>query len=217
MDGTQSLACREDVLAQYCPIRAAIQSVLRQAVRCCRKPDFDRAAKHLNLWDQRQLDDSTVLDMLSDIALMEPNQRGRSVYDRFLEEGAVHLDDADQEIARRMAPASFSIFQVAGWHDAAGVWLDDLLVAERRLWLVDEGLEASAPEGLTIAMRVFDAGPFHAGFGIVVIPDADLVEVCVASATRDNPLPVRHSLAAALYGDEIALAALDDLDDISDV
>lgn len=95
MDGTQSLACREDVLAQYCPIRAAIQSVLRQAVRCCRKPDFDRAAKHLNLWDQRQLDDSTVLDMLSDIALMEPNQRGRRVYDRFLEEGAVHLDDAD--------------------------------------------------------------------------------------------------------------------------
>lgn len=53
MDGTQSVAAREDVLAQYYPIRASIQSVLREAVGYCRKPDFDRAAKHLDLWEQK--------------------------------------------------------------------------------------------------------------------------------------------------------------------
>ena len=213
MGGTQSVTTREDILALYRPIRASIQSVLRQAVGSCRKADFDRAAKHLDLWDQKQLDDGTVFDMLCDIALMEPNQRGRRVYDRFLEGSAAQLDQTDAEIALRMAAASFSIFRVTGWHDAAGVWLNDLLVTERRLWLVDEGLEASAPEGLTIAMRVFDAGPFHAGFGIVVMPDPELVEFCAAAASREQPLPVRHSLAAAFYGEEIARAGLDDLDD----
>jgi hypothetical protein len=217
VDRTQLVASRKAVLAQYYPIRASIQSVLRQAVGSSRKPDFDRAATDLDLWDQKQLDNSPVFDILCDIALMEPNQRGRRVYDRFLEDGAVHLDAGDQEIARRMAAASFSIFQVTGWHDAAGVWLDDLLVAGRRLWLVDEGLEASAPEGLTIAMRVFDAGPFHAGFGIVVMPDPELIEFCAAAASRGQPLPVRRSLAAAFYGEAIARAALDDPDDIAGV
>ncbi|KQU25492.1 hypothetical protein ASG63_20495 [Methylobacterium sp. Leaf94] len=217
MDGTQSVASREAVLAQYYPIRASIRCVLRQAVSCCRKPDFDRAAKHLDLWDQKQRDDRTVFDMLCDIALMERNQRGKRVYDWFLQDGAVHLDLGDHEIARRMAAASFSIFQVTGWHDAAGVWLDDLLVAERRLWLVDEGLEASAPEGLAIAMRVFDAGPFHAGFGIVVMPDPELIEFCAGAASRGQPLPVRRSLAAAFYGEAIARAALNDPDDIAGV
>ncbi|SDA15696.1 hypothetical protein SAMN02799622_01372 [Methylobacterium sp. UNC378MF] len=73
---------------------------------------------------------------------------------------------------------------------------------------MDEGLEASASEGLVIAMRVFDAGPFYAGFGIVVQPDAEAVTLCVEAAAHGQPLPVRHSLAAALYGDAIAEASL---------
>jgi hypothetical protein len=72
VDGAQPVASREDILAQYRPIRASIQSVLRKAVRSCRKLDFDRAAKHLDLWDQKQLDDGGVFEMLCDVALMEP-------------------------------------------------------------------------------------------------------------------------------------------------
>lgn len=199
---------REEILACYRPIRTSIQAVLAEAVKQCKKPDLDRAAKHLDLMDQEQIDDEAIFDMLCDVALFEPNQRGRRVMDRFIHKHVETLSPTDRKIARKLAAAFFSIFLVADWHEAGGVWLDDLLNPGRRIWLMDEGLEASASEGLLIAMRVFDAGPFHAGFGIVVQPDAEAVTLCVEAAAHEQPLPVRHSLAAALYGDAIAEASL---------
>jgi hypothetical protein len=44
----------------------------------------------------------------------------------------------------------------------------------------------------------------HTGFGIVVHPYAEAVTLCVEAASHGRPLPVRHSLAVALYGDAIA-------------
>jgi hypothetical protein len=92
---------------------------------------------------------------------------------------------------------------VAGRHGAAGLWLEDMLAGDRRLWLVDEALEASAPEGAIAGMRLFDAGPFHAGFGIIVEPDAETLDFCLGAKARGAPLPFRHSLAATLYGDQL--------------
>ena len=102
-----------------------------------------------------------------------------------------------------MAGARFSIFRVAGRHEAAGLWLEDMLAGDRRLWLVDEALEVSASEGAVLGMRLFDAGPFHAGFGIIVAPDDETLDFCLAARERGAPLPFRHSLAATLYGDQL--------------
>jgi hypothetical protein len=96
---------------------------------------------------------------------------------------------------------------VAGRHKAAGLWLEDLLADDRRLRLVDEALEASAPEGTIAGMRLFDAGPFHAGFGIIVEPDDETLGFCLAAKARGAPLPFRHSLAATLYGDQLRAEA----------
>ncbi|MEN3234192.1 hypothetical protein PUR29_11325 [Methylobacterium ajmalii] len=52
-------------------------------------------------------------------------------------------------------------------------------------------------------MRLFEARPLHAGFGIIVEPRDDLVAFCTRAAARSNRLPIRHSLAAALYADDI--------------
>ncbi len=56
-------------------------------------------------------------------------------------------------------------------------------------------------------MRLFDAGPFHAGFGIIVEPDDETLDFCLAAKARGAPLPFRHSLAATLYGDRLRAAA----------
>ena len=55
---------------------------------------------------------------------------------------------------------------------------------------------------------IFDAGPFYAGFGIVVQPDAEFLSFCTAAIFRGQPFPVRHSRAAALCGDAIPGAIL---------
>ncbi len=54
----------------------------------------------------------------------------------------------------------------------------------------------------------FDAGPFYAGFGIVVQPDAEAPSFWTAAIIRGQPFPVRHSRAAALCGDAIPGATL---------
>ena len=178
--------------------------MLREAVRTCSRADLTRAAKQLGLWEEGQIvADEDAVDMVADVALFEPNQRGRRVFDRFLETEARRLTPADLELARYMAGAFFSIFRLAARHDTAGVWLEDLLEGDRRLWLVDEALEASAPDGAVFGMRLFDAGPFHAGFGIVVPADEETIDFCVEARSRGARLPFRHSLAATLYGDSI--------------
>jgi hypothetical protein len=202
---------REEVLVAYRPIRAAVRRVLREAVRTCSRADLTRAAKQLGLWDEgRIVADEDATEMLADVALFEPNQRGRRAFDRFLDAEARRLAPADLEVARRMAGAFFSIFRLAARHEAAGVRLEDLLEADRQLWLVDEGLETSAPDGLVFGMRLFDAGPFHAGFGIVAPADQETVEFAVEARARGARSPFRHSLAATLYGDGLRAGTADE-------
>ncbi len=199
---------RADVLAQYRPIRSGIQRVLREAVRACDRPDLVRAVRQVAPWaEEADLAGEQAADMLADVALFEPNGRGRRAYDRFLAGRASRLDAEDRVLAERMGAAWFSLFRVADRHPAAGVWLEDLLADDRRLCLVDEAFEGSAAEGVIVGLRVFDAGPFHAGFGIVTRPDADAVAFCLAARAEGRPPPFRHSLAATLYGDQLLAQA----------
>jgi len=194
---------RAEALAQYGPIRAGIRRVLREATGACGRTDLNRAVRQVAPWAEEELSDEETTEMLIDVALFEPNQRGRRAFDRFLAKRGERLGAADRALAERMAGAWFSIFRVAGRHEAAGLWLEDMLERDRQLWLVDEALEAPAPEGTILGMRLFDAGPFHAGFGIIVAPDEETLDFCSEAKARGAPLPFRHSLAAMLYGDRL--------------
>jgi hypothetical protein len=126
-----------------------------------------RAAKQLGLWGDGKIvlpRGDEAAEMLADIALFEPNQRGRRAFDVFLGGKAHQLDPADFALAQRMGDAFFSLFRFAGRHEAAGVWLEDLLAGNRKLWLMDESMEASASMNGAFGMRVFGAGEFHVGF-----------------------------------------------------
>ena len=125
---------RDQALRLYRPIRAAVRRILRVAIRVCSQSDVMRAAKALGLW----VDGKVVLpeydeaaEMLSDIALFEPNQRGRRAFDVFLGGKALQLDAADFELAQRMDNAFFSLFRCTARHEVAGVWLEDLLDGSR--------------------------------------------------------------------------------------
>jgi hypothetical protein len=194
---------RTEVLAEYRPIRAGIRRVLREATKACGRADLNRAVKQVAPWaEAAEIEDDETTEMLADVALFEPNQRGRRAFDRFLSGKGRCLGAPDFALAERMAAgAAFSIFRFAGRNEVAGLWLEDMLHGHRRLWLVDRSLERSAPEGAVFAMRLFEAEEFHAGFGIVVPIDEEILEFCLDSVERGRPLPFRHSLAATLYGE----------------
>ena len=71
---------REEAAALYHPIRASVRRILKDAVGVCNQSDLKRAAKALGLWVDEKIvlpEEKGPLEMLSDIALFEPNQRGR--------------------------------------------------------------------------------------------------------------------------------------------
>jgi len=197
---------REEALAMYRPIRASARRILSSAISTCNQSDFMRAAKQIGLWVDGKIvlpEGDEAAEMMSDIALFEPNQRGRRAFDVFLGPKAGQLDAVDFELARRMGDAFFSLFRFSTRHEVAGVWLDDLLAGNRSLWLMDESMEASAATHGAFGMRVFDAGDFHVGFGIVVLCDDETTEFSVEGMTRNGRTPFRHSLAVTLYGDSL--------------
>jgi len=102
-----------------------------------------------------------------------------------------------------MAGARFSVFRVLRRHELAGVWVEDLIRVVEPIWVLDQGLEVSAPDDLEFGLRIFDAGDFHAGFGIVVPADPEIMDFCAQAVATGNRLPVRHSLAATLYAHAI--------------
>ena len=117
---------------------------------------------------------------------------------------ARQFDAADFELAQRMGKAFFSLFRCTARHVIAGVWLDDLLDGNRRLWLMDESMEASAPTEGAFGMRLFDAGQFHVGLEIVVPSDDETTEFSIQGMTRNGRVPFRHSLAVTLYSDRLS-------------
>ena len=201
---------RDEVLSTYGPLRASIQRVLKAAVRACNDADWKRAAKQVGAWSDGRIEveDERAIEMIADVALFEANQRGTRAYDRFVERQGNELEAADRDLANRMGDARFSLFRVAGRHELAGVWLHDVLNRDERIWVLDQGLEASAPDDIEFGMRLFDAGSFYAGFGIVVPADEEIVLFCAQAAARGNRLPVRNSLAATLYADAIWAEAI---------
>jgi hypothetical protein len=138
------------------------------------------------------------------LALFEPSQRGRRALDGFLGGKARKLDVADFELAQRMEKASFSLFRCAARHEVAGIWLEDLLDDNRKIWLLDECTEASAPITTSdFGMRLFDACQFRVGFGIVAPSDDETTDFSIQSVTQSGRLSFRYSLAATLYGDSL--------------
>src|ERR1700723_449797 len=130
---------RDEALALYHPIRASVRRILSAAVPVCNQSDLMRAAKQVGLWADGKIvlpEGSEAAEMLSDIALFEPNQRGRRAFDVFLADKARQLDAADFEVAQRMGKAFFSLFRCTARDGIAGVWLADLLdaTAASGLW-----------------------------------------------------------------------------------
>src|SRR3954447_3502416 len=115
---------RDEMLTLYGPIRSGIQRILKTATRACSDGDVKRAAKQLGVWSSGRIEvpNETAIDMVADLALFEPNQRGVRPYDRFLREHRQALDTADLALAHQMAGAHFSIFCVLRRHDIAGLW-----------------------------------------------------------------------------------------------
>jgi hypothetical protein len=101
-----------------------------------------------------------------------------------------------------MSQARFAIIRIERRHQAAGLIATDLFRGGE-LWLVDEGLESSMPDGSAMATRLYAPDPFFQTAGVSVPLDRDLLE-----DTLDEVPQLRRKLPAEMVDDRRFAEAL---------
>ena len=110
-----------------------------------------------------------------DIALYELDSDGMNALARDLEEWPGPLDKNERRVFSAMSQSRFSVFEVTGKHAVAGITLLDLFTGDE-LWLMDRGLEISAPPGLRIALRLIHPDAFWITTGVLAFLDDKIWE-----------------------------------------
>ena len=172
------------------------------ASKCCGTRDMHRAARSMGVLEHGAVDTLAGpgrVEQVADLMYFEPNERGVRAFDRFLAGPARHLPEREKELAARMASNSFSIFRVAGKHESLGLWVDDILDNNRRIWLVEPDVEEEVAVNATFALRAFDAGPFHLPLCLSAIINERMSNVFQRARETGRPMH-RRSLAATIYG-----------------
>lgn len=195
---------REQALALYQPIADAVSKILTEAAALCSEADTRRAGKQLGLWTKDGLalaDEEIAMDMVGDIALFEPNRRGRRVYDVFLEKHASKLGAFEHDIAQKIGQAFFSLFRSRGQHPAGGITALDLRARDRRLWLMDPRLGDQDTRKQMFGLRMFNAGPFCVGVSSPIFPPKFLADEYVFDIQYNMVRKPALSFAAMLCAD----------------
>ena len=104
--------------------------------------------------------------------------------------------------------ARFAIIVILRRHDVAGLVVEDLFRGE--VWLVDEGLESSLPDGAALATRLCTPEGFAMTAGVLVPIDIELIEDAIAHTpqllrNRREELIDDRRFAEAIY--RVALAS----------
>jgi hypothetical protein len=102
--------------------------------------------------------------------------RARSrALDRYARATPRPLGSDEALMLEAMRHVRFSIWRIERRHEAAGLVVTDVL-REAEEWLVDEKLEANAPQGMCFAGRICDPKNFAMTCGVVVPVNRGLIE-----------------------------------------
>jgi hypothetical protein len=192
----------EELLAAIESLRVSMATVQATARKSRGPSDVKRAAQSMGMLvggKLGSLQGEATGQMLHDLSFHEPNERGVRPFDRFLSGPALTLSEREQDIARRMGQAVFSIFRLAEKHEIMGTWVEDVLNDSRRIWLIDLDVPEPEPSHSVFAARIFDAGPFHAMLSVITSMSDRIVDVFKRAETTGHR-PYRRSLAATIYG-----------------
>ena len=123
---------------------------------------------------------------LYDLALYARQGGRKRPLDRYAASQQLAPDSDEARVLEAMLAARFALIRVETRHPEAGLIVSDLL-REEEFWLVDEGMELTAPIGLKMATRVYSPDDFHMTAGVFVPLDGLLLK----SALERRPLLLR--------------------------
>ena len=202
---------RAEVLARYRHLREISKQHHSGAMEFLSKDAIISQARRLSLAQGKRL----VLDSMDDLNLVfdlaihtAPKDRSRTI-DRYARAAGLSPQSDEALVLDAMRNARFSIIGILRRHDVAGLVVEDLFRGGE-VWLVDEALESSLPDGAALATRLCILEGFAMTAGVLVPVDIELIEDAIADTpqllrNRREELIDDRRFAEAIY--RVALAS----------
>lgn len=167
---------RRALLKRYRPYRKVCTALQTAALSHVSAEGLQIIFRQLGLFDRGVLVTGHEEDLVLgfDLALYTAQPWRSQTIDRFAKLQANTSTDTSQML-QALCKSSFSIFRFSRHHDVAGLFLEDTLRGGE-IWLMDEGLEASAILGTLVAMRLAQPDDFAISCGVVTPINAGQLE-----------------------------------------
>jgi len=196
---------RDEILTRYPHLRAISVRHHSGALEFLSKSALMEHARHLGLTVGKALvaESMDELTLAIDLAIYTARPGHSRAIDRYARAAQLQPGSDEFVVLEAMRQARFSVWRVERRHEVAGLIVRDLL-RQGEAWLVDEALGQSAPEGVTLAMRLGTPDQFAMTSGIIVPVDREVMaEVLdeVLPRVRGTPDRVANDrrFATAIY------------------
>jgi len=185
---------RAQIIDRYRRFRAISKRHNSGALNCLSSEALMAQARRLGIVRGRTLilGAEDELALVYDLALYARQGGRKRPLDRYAASQRLSPGSDEARVLDAMLAARVVLIRVERRHPEAGLIVSDLM-REEEFWLVDEGMESTAPIGLKMATRVYTPEDFHMAAGVFV----PLQGVLLMSALEWRPLLARMDLDEA--------------------
>ncbi len=208
---------RDEKLARYRHLReigAALQSGALRRVAGDTMRDY---ARRLGLAHGQTVvcNNSSEMSLICDLAVYAGKAGRSSGMERYARSVGPTLTGDEAMMLRAAQAAHFRLWRVLRPHEIVGLWVDDVIVGDT-MWLIDEGLEATARAGLVFAGRLMTVEDFVMTCGVVVPISLSLMAAAMASMPKVAPATYHDLLddprfALLIYRSAIETGAMENV------
>ena len=200
---------RDEILQRYRHLRMISIGHHSGALKFLSRQALLEHAKRLGLAAQGILvaESEAEMTLVFDLALYTAKERRSRALDRYARATPLPPGSDAARMLEAMRHARFSVWRINRRHEAAGLIITDVL-REAEVWLVDEQLEASAPEGLSFAGRICEPDRFAMSCGVIVPVYRELIDevaLDMLAWRRSDPEHVAQDPRFALAIDRAAI------------
>lgn len=178
MDVSEGTENRQETLNRYRHLRAINKSHHSEITNHLPRKSFLVWGKRLGLIKGKKAlvaNSLSEVHLLNDIAIYSARLSKTTAVERYRSRAGFPRESDEAVVLDAMCDARFAFITIMRRHPVAGLIVSDLLRREE-IWLMDEGLDETGPEGYTLGIRLVKPDKFYMTTGVSVLLNKDVLE-----------------------------------------
>jgi len=203
------MSARQETIDRYRHFRTLAKQHLSGALKHLSKTAIKEAAQRVGLWSRGMLvmDSPDEMDLVFDVAVFDTKSGQSRAIDRYARAHPAATGSDDAITLDALQHCRFHIIRVLRRHEIAGLVAEEV-VSHEELWLMDEGLEATAGSGMGLATRLLRVNGFYMTTGAAVPVTADVLEEAIASRSAWQSEPPSRFVNDRRFPEAVYAAAI---------